>query len=49
MGMKFGTHSFRIGTVSTAEALSYSPEEIKQLGLWSLSNYKRYIKILTSM
>ena len=31
-GMRFGTHSFRIGAASTAAALNYSMEEIKHLG-----------------
>ena len=34
-GLKFGTHSFRIGAASAAAALGYKPEAIKCLGRWS--------------
>ena len=32
-GMKFGTHSFRIGAASTAAALGYHPDDIKHWGV----------------
>ena len=32
VGLKFGTHSFRIGAASTAAALGYGKEQIKEMG-----------------
>lgn len=45
-GLRFGTHSFWIGAASTAAALGYSPEEIRNIGRWSSASYKKYIRNL---
>uniref|UniRef100_A0ABM5GDC1 Integrase/recombinase xerD homolog n=1 Tax=Pogona vitticeps TaxID=103695 RepID=A0ABM5GDC1_9SAUR len=42
--MRFGTHSFRIGAASTAAALGYSVEQIKQIGHWSSKCYHKYVR-----
>ena len=48
-GARFGTHSFRIEATSTAAATGYSAHDIKQLGRWSSSCYKRYIRTLPTL
>ena len=48
-GARFGTHSFRIGAASTAAAMGYSTQDIKRLGRWSSSCYKRYIRTLPTV
>ncbi|KAJ7332422.1 hypothetical protein JRQ81_014602 [Phrynocephalus forsythii] len=45
-GMKFGTHSFRIGVASTAAALGYGPREIQSLGWWASASFKTYVRPL---
>ena len=45
-GLKFGTHSFRIGVGSMAAALGYHPDDIKCLGRWSFNTYRRYVRTL---
>ena len=48
-GLRFGTHSFRIGAASTATALGYSVEQIKRLGRWSSSCYRKYVRNLPNV
>ncbi|XP_078240222.1 integrase/recombinase xerD homolog [Pogona vitticeps] len=48
-GMRFGTHSFRIGAASTAAAMGYDAERIKQLGRWSSGCYSKYIRQLPNV
>ena len=47
--VKFGAHSFRFGTASTAAALGYHHEDIKQIGQWASSAYHRYIRTLPNV
>ena len=46
---RFGTHSFRIGAASTAVAMGYTAEQIKQLGRWSSNCYRRYVRQLPNV
>ena len=48
-GLKFGIHLFRIGAASTAAALGYQPEDIKHLGWWSSTSYRRYVQALPNV
>ncbi|XP_015262016.1 PREDICTED: uncharacterized protein LOC107106395, partial [Gekko japonicus] len=42
-GVRFGTHSFRIGAASTAAALGYSPPDIQRLGFLVIAERKRVL------
>ena len=44
---KFNTHSFRIGAATFAFLNGNSESEIKDMGRWRSSTYKRYIRINT--
>lgn len=48
-GLRFGTHSFRIGAASTAAALGYGPDAIKKLGRWSSRRYRTYVRPLPKL
>ena len=41
----FSTHSFRIGSATSAAANSVSEEKIKEMGRWNSEAYKTYIRI----
>ncbi|XP_076077485.1 integrase/recombinase xerD homolog [Mytilus galloprovincialis] len=42
---KYGTHSFRIGSATSATMLGFSDEKIKVMGRWSSDTFKSYIRI----
>ncbi|VDI72855.1 Hypothetical predicted protein [Mytilus galloprovincialis] len=42
---KYGTHSFRIGSATSATMLGFSDEQIKVMGRWSSDTFKSYIRI----
>ncbi|XP_054850615.1 uncharacterized protein LOC129340074 [Eublepharis macularius] len=46
VGVKFGTHSFRIGAASTAAAMGYADRTIQKVGRWKSSAYRSYIRPL---
>lgn len=43
LGIRFGTHSFRIVMASTAAALGYPVPSIQGIGHWSSHTYQRYV------
>ncbi|XP_054831298.1 uncharacterized protein LOC129326975 [Eublepharis macularius] len=45
-GVRFATHSFRIGAASTAAAMGYPGPEIQKVGRWRSSAYRSYIRPL---
>ncbi|XP_060089026.1 integrase/recombinase xerD homolog [Heteronotia binoei] len=42
-GVKFGTHSFRIGAASTAASMGYTPASIQRIGRWQSTAFKSYV------
>ena len=48
-GLQFGTHSFRIGAASTAASLGYQPQDIKRIGRWASTTYRRYVRPLPNV
>lgn len=46
-GVRSGMHFFRIGAASTATAMGYSMDRIKQLGQWQLAVYKSHVHPVT--
>lgn len=45
-GVKFGTHSFRIGAASTAAAMGYPITAIQKVGRWRSAAYRSYVRPL---
>lgn len=43
-GVKFGTHSFRIGAASTAAAMGYSETAIRRVGRWRSGAFRAYVR-----
>ncbi|XP_069812353.1 pneumococcal serine-rich repeat protein-like isoform X1 [Dendropsophus ebraccatus] len=41
---EYGTHSFRIGAATVADALGMSGESVRRLGRWASDCYKRYVR-----
>lgn len=46
-GGRFGMHLFRIGVVSTTAVLSYTANQIRDIGRWWSTAHKRYVKKVT--
>ena len=40
----YGTHSFRIGAASEANARGWKREAIKEIGRWSSDCFKAYVR-----
>lgn len=42
-GVRFGTHSFRIGAASMAGQMGYPESRIKDMGRWKSNAFRRYV------
>lgn len=43
-GVKFGTHSFRIGAASNVAQMGYPDSRIKDIGRWKSGVFRRYVR-----